>query len=259
MKKKTALFCLLTILLSLLLNSCSGGTDTALYDDVKLSVKSINLRVGDSFAINADVEYGNGDGELFWQSSDGAVAAVTNGVVLGVAPGVCTVRAYTFNKGADICTVKVSSADSAGGSQSGSGSGESLDLEALVNFEVRGCPGRYEYTDRNNGMKFSEIEVLSYEVRRSYYPESSSSPAFIYMTVVFKCVKTYDIDGEQGRRKAGFFVSVYKEGDVFCEDSKVSKYDVGIGETFELFYSFKVGTDGVNVRDFYMVLESTGS
>ncbi len=256
--KKTALFCLLTILLSILLNSCSGDAGPARYDNVKLSEKAITLRVGDSFAINADTVYANGDGELFWQSSNDGIATVVDGVAVGVSPGVCTVRAYTANGGADMCTVTVNSADTASGNPINPDSGESLDLEALVNFEVLGCPGSYAYTDKNNGIVFSEINLLSYEVRRSYYPESETSPAFIYMTVVFKCVKTYDVDGEQGTRKTGFFASVYKEDDVFCESAKVAKYAVRVGEEFELFYPFKVGTDGVTVRDFYMVLGDTG-
>ena len=250
MKKKTALFCLLTILLSFLLNSCFGGAEPAGYDNVKLSAKAVNLKAGDSFVLSADTRYANGGGELFWKSSDNSVATVADGVVVGVAPGVCTIRAYTANNGADICTVTVYSGNNT--------SSDTLDLEALVNFEVIGCPGSYDYIDEKNGVIFSKVQVLSYEVTRVYYPEGPSNPSFILMTVVFKCVKTYDIEGDLGRRKTGFFASIYKEDDVFCEDSKVAKYGVAVGEEFELSYPFMVGTDGVNVRDFYMVLGNAG-
>lgn len=252
MKKKTAFFCLLIIALSLVLSSCTDDEEYVRYDSVSLSEKAITLRVGDSFTLNADTVYSAGEGELYWQSSDNGVEVSADGVITGVIPGKYTVKAYTANGGADICTVTVKAA---GDSETDQGSeGEELDLESLVNLEIRGLPGSYKYFDKNSGDTYTEQQVLSYDVHRSYYPATSSGAAYIYITVTFKCVKTYDIDGETGGRKAGLSITLYKENDVFC-DKKITKKSVRVGEEFEFSFSFKAGTDGVSVRDFYIVLE----
>ena len=247
MKRLISFTLAVCIVFSLLLSSC-GDDSNHIYDAVQLYDSQLIMAIGEEKSLPVEVVFANGDGTLKWETSDPEVATCVDGVVKSYKAGTCTVKAYTDNGGADVCTISVKTEEEY------ASLGLGLDLEALVNFEVKNVPTKLSYIDEKTGEIYSSIEVLSYSVDRRYYPSVNGAQPFIYMTVKFQCKKVYDCDGEEGRKLVKFTASLYRERDAFCETGRLYKQYVANGVEFEVKYNFKAGTDGVTPRDFYIVL-----
>ena len=249
MRKLVSIFLLFSVLFSFVLYSCGEGNDDySVYDVVQLTDGHVDMAIGQEYRLSASVVFANGEGDLKWESSNTEIATCVDGVITSHKAGTCTVKAYTSNGGADICTISVKTEEEY------ANLGYGLDLEALVNFEVKDLPAKVNYIDEKTGEIYSTAEIYSYSVDRRYYPSVNGAQPFIYMTVKFKCRKIFDCDGTEGRKLVKFTASLYRENDVFCETGRLYKQYVANGVEFEVKYNFKAGTDGVTPRDFYVVL-----
>ncbi len=76
---------------------------------ISLDVTALNLYVGDTAEISAEIEPENAsDPEVEWSSSDEGVATIYNGVIYAIAPGTAVITATASNGMTATCPVKVS-------------------------------------------------------------------------------------------------------------------------------------------------------
>ena len=76
----------------------------------------------------------------------------------------------------------------------------------------------------------------------------------LVVEISLKCIKTYDSEGIDGRTPAMITVSLYREGDTFCDKKIYKSEEIAVGDTFTIKYSgftVQTKTDGT-ARELYM-------
>ena len=238
------------ILIAMMLSSCTqpeplpepdgGGETVSEVKHVYISKGALTLGIGQSHMLTAEAQPdGAVDREIKWESLDPAIASCTeNGIVTGVSRGSCIVRAQTKNGKAAACVVTVTGTNYE-------------ELEELVNFEVKGIPKTLSYYNLD-GEKISSFTVDFADV--SYSEFQNATRVDLKISVVFKCTKTFDIDGEDGTGTVGMKIGIFKENDESAGEHKRTKSGTRVGEQFEMEFSFLAVIDRDNPRDLHLEL-----
>ena len=100
MKKRVLLLTVATLLIAVLLCSCSGEAGKLVIDN-----NNVTMTVGDTYVVN--VVSSEAKEALTWSSSDDSVASVDDGTITANGEGSATITVMSFKGLKEVCNVKV--------------------------------------------------------------------------------------------------------------------------------------------------------
>jgi len=182
-----------------------------------LSKSELKLGINESQRLDLTKTDLAGD-TVSWITSNEQVAMCENGIITGIADGVCAIIAITEKGISDCCVVTV---------------GEYTVTEPpaeIVNFGIPEIPMKLSYVDKITGQVTSVSVVTSYSLD-SYIEENGK----LRMIIEINYVKIYDINGINGTSPVAVTTQLYKENGLAALNKETKKYtSLKIGDSFKV-------------------------
>ena len=182
-----------------------------------LSKSELKLALNESQRLDLTKTELAGD-TVSWISSNEQVAVCENGIITGVADGVCAIIAITEKGISDCCVVTV---------------GEPTvhtPPEEIVKFSIPEIPMKLSHVDKITGQVTSVSVATSYNLN-SFIAENGK----LRMIIEINYVKIYDINGINGTSPVSVTAQLHKENGLAALNKETKKYtNLKIGDSFKV-------------------------